>query len=246
MYQSAAQSSDRYVLDVLFCVETTEFQLLFWRWASGLYFGRELVLKAVKLCQSWSQALHVCHAATFFCVWVNCGSGGIPATPQTCIHTAFSVYLSPSLFLFLFLAPTNSRSHTNLLYTSSSWLLYPLVWRCCHCCSASETSRTSPRACQKLKSRSFGASLFLKHLCVTASHAQKIITLSDFMSSVFLLWMKQEIVNKVLLPAMCFLSDWAFDTFRFWVKTLLLKAFLRPLSTHRLMILTVQHYLLAY
>lgn len=49
----------------------------------------------------------------FFCVWVNCGSGGISAPPRTCIHAwsisfphlaAFSVSVCFCHFL-----PTNSR-----------------------------------------------------------------------------------------------------------------------------------------
>lgn len=45
--------------------------------------------KPVKLCQRWISALLVCHVAVFcfffFSVWFNCGSGGIPAPPETCV-----------------------------------------------------------------------------------------------------------------------------------------------------------------
>lgn len=56
----------------------------------------------------------------FFCVWVNCGSGGIPAPPRTCIHAwsiffphlaAFSVFVCFCHFL-----PTNSYTCRPVVY----------------------------------------------------------------------------------------------------------------------------------
>lgn len=103
------------ILDVLFCAEIIEFQFPFWLRASGLYFGRMLALKPVKLCQSWIQALHVCRAVTFFCVWVNCGSGGTPAPPHTCMHTCSVFFLIP-LSLSLFVAVTFSHTQRPVVY----------------------------------------------------------------------------------------------------------------------------------
>lgn len=159
------------ISDVLFCAEIIEFQFSFWLRASGLYSGRMLALKPVKLCQSWIQAPHVCRAAMFFCVWVNCGSGGILAPPRTWMHI-YMLSVSPRTSLCLcFLSTKNSHTRRPVVYNHltaalcASVEVLPLLPR------LSEASRKSPRACQAkaVIGSIFAAETFMCH-CFTHSH----------------------------------------------------------------------------
>lgn len=184
------------ILDVLFWVEIIEFCFPFWQQTSGLYFERMLVLKPVKLCQSWSRDLRVCSAASFV-------SGLIVAREKilhlpTRSHNAYTLSFFSCISLFLcFLSlslslPQNSIPHTDLLYTTTLYFLcmyggVSLFFPCFSSPSQQDVSSGTQ------KSRSFGACLLLKHSCVTVSDThtnsdvwRKVIALPGFISSVFL------------------------------------------------------------
>lgn len=197
------------ILDVLFCAEIIEFWFPFWLRASGLYFGRMLALKPVKLCQSWIQAPHVCRVATVFCVWVNCSSGGISAPPHTCIH-ACSVFLLIPLSVFvrfpLFLPQT--PTHADLLCATTSWFLCALVWRCCYCDSVSEASRTSPRACQR---KPVIWSISAPKTCMCHRFTHKPLMFGGNHYSVRLYFLSISFMNEIGNCQRGFITPWVFS-----------------------------------
>lgn len=84
-----------------------------WLQASGLLFRRMLeletseVVPALNLC---SACLPCCRVP--FCVWVNCGSGGIPAPPETCLLCFLFFFFNPCITLpFVRLILTATPTH---------------------------------------------------------------------------------------------------------------------------------------
>lgn len=120
------------ILDVLFWVEIIEFCFPFWQQTSGLYFERMLVLKPVKLCQSWSRDLRVCSAASFV-------SGLIVAREKilhlpTRSHNAYTLFLLMHLSVFMFslsLPFSSTKLHPPHRPVVYNHLILPMrVWRC--------------------------------------------------------------------------------------------------------------------
>ena len=121
------------IWDVLFCVEIMEFGfslLSVSQWPIFFLEERLFALKPMKLCQIPHPSV-ACLPCGYvpFCVWVNCGSGGIPAPPYAHRHThphththtdthtnthrhtdTHTVFLSLSLSLCLPLSPQNSHT----------------------------------------------------------------------------------------------------------------------------------------
>lgn len=65
----------------------------------------------------------------FFCVWVNCGSGGIPAPPRTCIH-AWSIFFSCLVAFSVSVCFCHFlTTKPDLLCTTTSQLCS--IWKCC-------------------------------------------------------------------------------------------------------------------
>lgn len=186
VHRSSAQSSDRYlgcvVLGgnnrILLSFLTANQWPIFWKNARAE--TSEVVPKL--------KPRFACLQCSFFCVWVNCGSGENSTPPHaiSCI-SLFLCFLSLSLSL-----PQNSIPHTDLLYTTTLYFLcvyggVSLFFPCFSSPSQQDVSSGTQ------KSRSFGACLLLKHSCVTVSDThtnsdvwRKVIALPGFISSVFL------------------------------------------------------------
>lgn len=143
------------ILDVLFWVEIIEFCFPFWQQTSGLYFERMLVLKPVKLCQSWSRDLRVCSAASFV-------SGLIVAREKilhlpTRSHNAYtlSFFSCISLFLYVFsLSPflfhkTPSPTQTCCIQPPYTSYARMEVFPCSFLASRLRPSGTCPQARRK-------------------------------------------------------------------------------------------------
>lgn len=80
----------------------------------------------VKLCQRWISAPLVlpCCRVLFLCAWVNCGSGGIPTPPGTCVFRLlfFNPHITlPFVRLFLITTPTHRPVVCSAQLLSSSF-----------------------------------------------------------------------------------------------------------------------------
>lgn len=153
----------------------------FWLGAIGLYFERKLTLKPVKLCQSCACSQR---AAILFCVWVNCGSGGI-------FCASSSEHASTRLFFFFcLLVPIFTFVRFYFCVSKTPTHSDPSCWEQpgSGSCGRLEVLPLDSRICVLIhanESRSFGASLLLKHSCCHCFSCTKqclIVTLSVFIA----------------------------------------------------------------
>lgn len=102
-----------------------------WLQASGLHFRRMLELETSEVVPALnlrSACLPCCRVlfVFFFCVWVNCSSGGIPAPPETCVLCFTFLFFNPHFTLpFVLLILTATPTHRPVVTVSQ--LLSALV-----------------------------------------------------------------------------------------------------------------------